>query len=467
MLGQMKKTIQAHRLFGMGETIIVAVSGGPDSAALLHALTEMRREYELTLVAAHVNHQFRGRESEEDSRYVERLCDKLEVPCFVESIDVPRLIRETGLNPQDAARQVRYRFFRQVAERMGGTKVATAHHADDQLETILMRLVRGTGVEGLAGIPVCRREEGIDIIRPMLDVTREQVERYCEKHKLEPRHDQSNFSDTYLRNRIRHHWIPLMREENPHLAGAAAHLAEVLREENDYLRQEAEESLTAIIERRNANTIVVRQNDFLAHHLALQRRMIKLILSYLLKSDIKETGYTHIENIRQIIESAHPAACTHLPGNLQVRREYERVIFSSISDTILIPPYIYSLNIPGQTYIPEIDRTIYCYYGSKDEGKQLEDGTFAMFDPAIVKGKLYVRQRHAGDRMVPLGMSGSKKVKDILIDMKIPRHKRDQIPILTDDEHILWIPGVKRSSWYMPLAEADTVLYVVLQPSLF
>jgi tRNA(Ile)-lysidine synthase len=467
LLGQMKKTIQAHGLLEAKDKIVAAVSGGPDSVALLHALNTLRRDYELTLAAAHVNHRFRGEEADEDSRYVQRLCEELGIPCFVGTFDVPQFIAETGMNPQDAARKIRYRFLRQVAEKMGEAKIATAHHADDQLETMLMRLVRGTGVEGLAGIPLSRREEGIHIIRPLLEVTREQIEHYCSTEGLEPRHDRSNFSDKYLRNRIRKYWIPLMRKENPHVATTAAHLVEVLREENDYLQQESEAKLTAIIEEQDANTIILRQNDFLVHHLALQRRMIKLILSYLLKSDIKEIGYAHIENIRQIIEGAHPAACTHLPGNVQVRREYERVIFSSVLDTTSIPHYIYSLNIPGQTYIPELDRTVHCYYGSRDEEKRFVNGVFAVFDPASIKGKLYVRRRRIGDRMVPLGMNGSKKVKDILIDKKIPRSKRDRIPLLTDDEHILWIPGVKRSNWCLPSREADTVLYVVLGPSLF
>ncbi|ERI08753.1 tRNA(Ile)-lysidine synthetase [Aneurinibacillus aneurinilyticus ATCC 12856] len=466
LLEQLKKTIQAHGLLKTGDTIVVAVSGGPDSVALLHALTRLRQEFEYTIAAAHVNHQFRGEEADEDCDYVQHLCQELAIPCFVDSIDVPKLIGETGLNPQDAARQVRYRFLKQVAGKMGGAKVATAHHADDQLETMVMRFVRGTGVEGLAGIPLCRSEENIDIIRPLLEVTRDQIEKYCEEQGLLPRQDASNWSDKYLRNRIRRHWIPLMREENPYVASAAVHLAEVLREENDYMRQESMEKLALIIEKQNENTIIIRQNDFLMHHLALQRRMIKLILSYLLKSDIKEIGYVHIENIRQIIGDTHPAACTHLPGGVQVHREYQRVIFSFSSNIISIPPYIYSLDIPGQTYISEIGRVIRCYYGDRDERKRLAEGTFAMFDPASVKGKLYVRRRRAGDRMVPLGMHGSKKVKDIFIDKKIPRQQRDQIPLLMDDEHVLWIPGVRRSRWHVPKKEADVVLYVVLESSL-
>jgi tRNA(Ile)-lysidine synthase len=463
LLGQMKRTIQAHRLLQIGDRLVVAVSGGPDSVALLHGLWQLREEYQLQLAAAHVNHQFRGEEAEEDSRYVQRICQEWGIPCFVQSVNVPQVIAETGLNPQEAARQVRYRFLYQVARDIDRAKLVTAHHADDQLETMLMRFVRGTGMEGMAGIPMRRMEDGVEIIRPLLEITREQIEQYCLAHHLTPRQDYSNVSDKYFRNRVRKYWIPLMRKENPHVAQSAVHLAEMLRVENDYLQQESEAKLAGIIEEQSMNTIVIRQNDFLVHHVALQRRMIKLILSYLLKSDIKETGYAHIENIRQIITDAHPAACLHLPGNLQVRREYQRVIFSSISDTTLIPPYIYSLDVPGQTYVPELDLTIRCYYGKREEEGNLPKGSFAVFDPDRIKGNLYIRQRRAGDRMTVKGMNGTKKVKDILIDMKIPRRMRDQIPLLTDDEHILWIPGVKRSNEYLPSKEADRVLYVVLQ----
>ncbi|WCN37778.1 tRNA lysidine(34) synthetase TilS [Aneurinibacillus uraniidurans] len=464
LLVRVQHFIKEHTLLRAGDAIVVAVSGGPDSVALLHLLVGLREQYDLHLTVAHLNHCFRGKESEADSKYVQELCAKLAVPCVAESIDVPRIMAETGAGTQEAARQVRYHFLHRVAKETESRIIATAHHADDQAETVLMRLVRGTGMEGLSGIPIQREKEGLSIIRPLLAVTREEIEAYCAAHELQPRHDRSNDSDTYLRNRIRRHWLPLMKQENPHLTDAITQLTVLARDENDLMDQIARDTLAEIIHTKKMNTIVIVQNGFVLHHVALQRRMIKLILSYLLKSDIGNIRYFHIEHIRQIIADTYPSGRLDLPGGIQVRREYQRVIFSSIYKDVSIPPYIYTLEVPGMTYIPEINRTFRSYFGKRTDTKNVNlPGTFAVFDPAKIKGKLYVRQRRDGDRMTVLGMTGTKKVKDIFIDAKIPQSDRESIPLLTDESQILWIPGVRRSAVCTPGEGTDDLLYVEFQ----
>ena len=463
LLTHVQRFIRERDLIHTGDAVVVAVSGGPDSTALLDILARLKGRCGFHLTAAHLNHSFRGREAEGDSEYVQQLCAQLDVSCIAEHIDVPRFMTETGMGAQEAARHVRYRFLHKVAEQTGSRVIATAHHADDQIETVLMRLVRGTGIEGLSGIPIQRQEEGISIVRPLLTITREEIEAYCNAHGLHPRHDRSNDSDKYLRNRIRRHWMPLMKQENPHLAGVFTQLTSLARDENELMDRIARETLAEIIHTQNMNTIVVVQNDFVLHHVALQRRMIKLILSYLLESDTGNISYSHIEHIRQIIADTYPSARIDLPGGVQVRREYQRVVFSSIYNDVSIPPYIYNLPVPGAVYIPEIDRTFRCYYGKQTDVKQRAQGTFAVFDPAKIEGKLYVRQRCAGDRMTVRGMVGTKKVKDIFIDAKIPQLDRERIPLLTDESQILWIPGIRRSAAYIPEKDAGDVLYVEFQ----
>lgn len=465
LLAQVRRFIKEHDLIHTGDAVVVAVSGGPDSAALLHVLAGLREREGFRLTAAHLNHCFRGKEAEEDSEYVQELCAKLGVPCIAEVMDVPRFMSETGMGAQEAARQVRYRFLHKVAAETGSRIIATAHHGDDQAETILMRLVRGTGMEGLSGIPAQRYEEGISIIRPLLTITREEIEAYCDAQELHPRHDRSNDSDKYLRNRIRRHWMPLMKRENSHLVDALTQLTALVRDENDLMDRIARETLAEIIHTKNTNTIVVVQNDFILHHVALQRRMIKLILSYLLESDTGNISYSHIEHIRQIIADTYPSARLDLPGGVQVRREYQRVVFSSIYNdvSISIPPYIYNLHVPGEVHIPEIGRMFRCYYGKQMDVERLAQGTFAVFDPTKIKGKLYVRQRRAGDRMTVQGMVGTKKVKDIFIDAKIPQSDRERIPLLTDESQILWIPGIRRSAAYIPEQGTGNVVYVEFQ----
>jgi tRNA(Ile)-lysidine synthase len=454
----LEKTIKQHQLFSEGDKILAAVSGGPDSIALLHALASLRHKYGWQVAAAHLNHQFRGQDAVEDSLYVEEMCRLLGVACYVESINVPLIMQETGMGTQEAAREVRYDFLQNIAENEGYTKIATAHQADDQVETVLIRLIRGTGIEGLAGIPFKRKAGHVEIVRPMLEITRAEIDRYCMQHSIIPRQDPSNFKGKYLRNRIRLGVIPLMKEENPSLANSFAHVTEVVRDENDFMMQQAEKELRFIIDERKPHKIVIQRTGFLRCHIALQRRMIKLILRYLLEKP-KEAGFIHIEKIRNIIEGTHPSAQAVLPDGMKVYREYQQVVFSSIIEDNT-RAYAYTLNVPGRLYIPEIGRTIVSFYGTEETKGKLADSVYEVFDSSQIRGKLYVRARREGDRMTVKGMHGSKKVKDIFIDEKIPRATRAALPIITDETRILWIPGVKRSNEYLPDTVGDGILYI-------
>ncbi|WCK54641.1 tRNA lysidine(34) synthetase TilS [Aneurinibacillus sp. Ricciae_BoGa-3] len=461
LLHILEKTIKDHQLFTEGDKILAAVSGGPDSIALLHALASLRKKYGWQVGAAHLNHQFRGQDAVEDSLYVEQMCRMLHVPCYVESINVPLIMQETGMGTQEAAREVRYDFLQTVAENEGYTKIATAHQADDQVETMLIRLIRGTGIEGLAGIPLKRMVGQVEIVRPMIEITRHEINAYCEAHAIIPRQDPSNFKGKYLRNRIRLNLIPLMKEENPSLANSFLHLSEVVRDENAYMTAQAETQLRLIIDERKPHKIIIQRPGFLRCPIALQRRMIKLILSYLLdKPD--EAGFIHIEKIRKMIEGSHPSAQTELADGMKVYREYEQVIFSSITGD-QTREYTYTLNVPGRLYIPEIGRTVYAFYGTNESIGKLASCMYEVFDSSQIRGKLYVRTRREGDRMTVKGMDGSKKVKDIFIDEKIPRNTRATLPIITDESRILWIPGVKRSNEYLPDTVGEGILYIAVE----
>jgi tRNA(Ile)-lysidine synthase len=462
VLKQLEQTILEENLIGRGDTIIVAVSGGPDSIALLHGLCQLQSRYQWNVVAAHLNHGFRGKDADEDACYVERIAASLKIPSYIKKINVPQWMKEWGLGPQEAARILRYGFLREIAGQFSRSIIATAHQGDDQVETILMRIIRGTGLEGLAGIPMKRMEEGIPLIRPMLRISRSDIENYCMEHHLQPRLDPSNLSGKYTRNRIRLEIVPLIKKENPEIMQSITQLSSLIQHENDFMDSLAKDHLSGIIVNQELNKIIIRQKEFLSFHLALQRRMIKLILSYLTGKS-KQIQFKHIEDCRRIMYSSSPSASLDLPGTIKVHREYGHVIFSlgNVSETHT--PYVYPLPVPGRVYVPEIGRTFFTTLIKGDFHSHDITPDQILLDPKGIKGDLFIRSRKPGDRINILGMAGSKKIKDLFIDEKIPRLQRDRIPLLTDEEKVLWIPKIRKSTVSLTSLEGKEGLLVEMQ----
>lgn len=459
---QLEQTILEEKLIQRGDTIIVAVSGGPDSIALLHGLCQLRSRYQWNVVAAHLNHGFRGQDADEDACYVENIAKALKIPSYIKKINVPEWMKEWGMGPQEAARILRYNFLKEVAGEFSNSIIATAHQADDQVETILMRIIRGCGLEGLAGIPMKRLDEGTPLIRPMLRISRNDIENYCMKHKLQPRLDESNLSGKYTRNRIRLGLVPLIKRENPEITQSMMQLSSLVYHENDFIESQAKDHLNEIIVNQEMNKIIIKQKEFLRFHLALQRRMIKLILSYLTGKS-KQIHFKHIEDCRRILHSSSPSASLDLPGTIIVHREYNHLIFSLGNVCETHTPYLYPLPIPGRVYIPEIGRTFITTLIKGDSHSHDITPDKILLDPQRIKGDLFIRSRKPGDRINIVGMTGSKKIKELFIDEKIPKLQRERIPLLTDEETVLWIPNLRKSIVSLSPQEGKEGLLVEMQ----
>ncbi len=442
-----EQIIKRKNRFNQGERILVGVSGGVDSLCLLDILWRLSEEQEWTLFAAHLNHQFRGDEAKEDALYVERFCKERNIPCEIGEINVPELIMQTQGNPQSVARDARYSFFRQVAERWNIDKLALAHHANDQAETVLMRILRGTGIEGLAGIPRERNEISFTIVRPFLSIYKEELEAYCRQEGIIPRLDSSNLKRSYHRNFIRLEVIPWLEDRvNPSLQDSLNQLSDIAHFENNYIEEIVNISLNQIIKFKQDKKIIIKGRLFLEFHLALQRRMIKLIFNYLVKDHVN-VGFIHINQICEWIKEGRTSSQLELPCGVRVRKEYDDIIFTlEVLKGMQGNFYSYIIEVPGRTYIKEINAWISVNVEDQPTDSSPPHGITAVFDYDEILGSLTLRSRRNGDRMSILGMEGSKKVKDILIDQKIPQRIRDRIPILSDDKGILWIPGVKRSN---------------------
>src|SRR5690606_7110870 len=283
VMDRVLETARRCRMWAPGDRIVVAVSGGPDSVALLHVLTRLKDQESLDLVVAHLNHRLRGRSADEDAAFVGSLAERWGLPAVVEEADVARMARQRGVGIQEAAREARYAFFSRVAEAWGAARIALAHHADDQVETVLFRLIRGTGTRGLAGIPPVRGP----IIRPLIDVSREDIVAYCRRHRLPYRTDPSNRDMRYRRNRIRWELIPLLEERyNPRVREAIVRMARILRDEDDFLDRYADGVYRSIARegeapgpdgsRAEVQEVFIPRDALGGLHRAVQRRVLRL-----------------------------------------------------------------------------------------------------------------------------------------------------------------------------------------------
>ena len=290
MIEFVKGYIAAHKLLNNKDTVLIAVSGGPDSIALLHVLWSLKREYNLELHAAHLNHMFRGDEARADADFVRAFCQELKIPCTIAEEDVPAFIAKTSMSAEEAARHIRYRFFAKISSEIRATKIALGHHADDQAETILLNLLRGSGMKGLAGMKAKRGP----YIRPLLGVTRAQIEQYLKKHELPSRVDSTNLEPIYTRNQIRLELIPLLKEKyNPNLANNLNQMAEILRVEDDFIEKITKEAFKAHV-KVDVNELSISRKVLLELPLAIRRRLFRLMFQTLTKNKSDMTFKTVI-----------------------------------------------------------------------------------------------------------------------------------------------------------------------------
>lgn len=443
------RTVRMERLLQPGDSIVAAVSGGPDSVALLHILFSLSQEWGWRLLVAHVNHGFRPEESLSEAQFVRELCQGMGLVCEVLELDMPAILRSEGGNPQDAARAYRYAFLEEVAIRHGANRIALAHHANDQAETVLMRLMHGAGLAGLAGIPISRKMGKVELVRPLLRIYRSEVMNYVQDHDLSYVVDSSNEQLKYERNRIRLEALPYLQQFNARLPEALNRLAQITAAEDDYAEGEARETFNRLVQQIPGEAAFARKH-FIGLHFALQRRLIKLILNYLSR-DTVSFDFLGTELAREAIVQETPTTLElHIGSGIRLVREYESIRFTiqelqAQSFDILLQPDADA----GTLEVPQAGASfLYTFGNSLEELSPHRTGAqqFAVFDAEALHFPLRIRNRHDGDRMQIAGLNGSKKVKDIFIDEKIAPERRSRIPIVTDREGaILWIPGLRRS----------------------
>ncbi len=416
------------------EPLLIGVSGGPDSVALLSLLVEGGWRPHV----CHLNHKLRGAESDADAEFVRTLAERYQLPVTIESRDVAALAAERKLSLEDAARNARLGFFADVAARTGITKLALAHTADDQVETFLMRLLRGAGVPGLVGIWPERKLGSLRVIRPLLKVRRGEIIEYLADKKIAYRTDASNLDTRFTRNRIRHELLPMLeRDFNPAIREVLLRTAEILRDEDFYLLKHVAQTFYMRTSREDALQ-VAKLRDF---PVAVQRRLIRFWLGGEDESGQRFT-FDHIEAVRELVASDSPGAELHLPDDLIVYREYEWLRKGSREELSPVQGR-WPFKMDGDTVIRELGATLSCHPERSQGALSKQEGT-ECFDADAMGSDPFVRTWQAGDRFQPLGMNDLKKLQDFFVDEKIPRRQRGRVPLLcASDGRIAWVAGVR------------------------
>lgn len=463
LIHRVEQIIQEEKLVQPGDTIVVAVSGGPDSVALLHLLHRLSVKWDLHLIVAHVNHQFRGEESDLEADAVREWSSRLQLDYQEGTINVPEYIKQQGMNAQEAARVKRYEFLVETAQKYGAAKIALAHQADDQAETMLMRLIRGTGPSGLTGIPIRRVEKNVELIRPLLRIYKADIMSYIAANDLHVCWDSSNAQRKYFRNRIRLDVLPYLMQYNGQLPQSLARLSEMMEAEDDFMEREAVCLYTKMITIDEAGC-VFSAKEFAVLHAALQRRLIKLILNYLF-SGSNCFDFTRIEMIRSaVIQEQTSSLQLDISDRIRFIKEYDRIRIGH--SEVQSAPFEYGIPYPytGEIHIPQAGCMVYFYLADRDSTGSIHvpsDGEKASFNLDKLIFPLKVRSRLQGDRMEIVGLNGSKKVKDIFIDDKIAKSRRSVLPLLVDgNNRVLWIPGIRRSIHASADESANRILHV-------
>ena len=471
--------IDARGLLERGQAVLVAVSGGCDSVAMLEVLcrlaAEPGRQWDLSV--AHLNHRLRP-DADADADFVRELARRRNLPCVVEAEDVAASAAERSVSIETAARDLRYAFLAKTAVRLGATVVAVGHHADDQVETVLLRIARGTHLQGLRGIPARRdlaEAAGVSLVRPLLGMRRERIEQFCLRVGLDWRTDQTNADTTYRRNFIRHELLPMLRDRiNPKVDDALLRLADAADETEDHLAEVGRDLLDRARRvgpgRAGAGdqSRLTLDAETLADAPAIHRcYALRAALEYL-AAPMGDVTAGHLADLAALPAQSPPAAVT-LPGNILARREADELLLEVEPGPVEMPSWHIPLPRSGETHLPD-GRTVRCEEFAFDQAAfdahraDPQPGT-EWLDADYVHGPLTIRPRRPGDVFVPLGAPGRQTVSDFLTNSKLPRARRDVVFVIADGQGVIYVAPLRIADHTRVRPTTERVLKITVQPS--
>ncbi len=459
VLVKFKEAITRYNLLKNGDCVLIACSGGPDSVCLTHLFCRIKKEYGLAIKIIHFQHGLRGKKSLKDEQFVRHWVKDLGEQLIVKKIDVYGYARKKKMGIEQAARELRYYWLEKYSQQVGFNRVSLGHSQDDQAETVIGNLIRGTGMLGLAGIPPIRKlgKSNIDLVRPLLSIRRKEIEQYLKFNQLSFRLDETNRQMVFRRNRIRHELLPLLERYNPRIRESMAHLAEILYEENLYWDKKTAAFYPKIVAQYK-NQTAIDLSKLLQYNNLFQMKLLQCFLS-------GETGFNQWQAVQRLTADRQGCGEVALPGK-QLRKESGFLFFApeNLRKKRTIKT-VCQVSIPGTVRYSKLGIIIrfrifsrperFCYHRDKN---------YAYFDWAKLKEKkIHLRFRRAGDWFYPFGMKGRKKVKDFFIDLKLPQEQRNEIPILAAADDILWVVGYRSSEKFKVTAESKQILEAVVK----
>lgn len=452
-----ENTISTHNMFQPNDSVLVGVSGGPDSVALLHILCEIAPRYSLRLGVAHLNHSLREKDSDGDAQFVEALARTLALPCYIEKMNVLAFQQSSRLSLEEAARRIRYRFFNDVAEKYHFDKIALGHHSDDNAELILMHLFRGSGPLGLSGIPPVRNGR---IVRPLLRVSKSQLVEFLSKNGFRYVIDKSNTDFRHLRNRIRHDLLPHLKTQyNPRISETLNRFAAIARGEEEWIEQLVAQISNQWILSIDADNAVLSVSKMSESHAALKKRIIRRVIS-LVKGNTRGIASFHIEAVLKLVEVGPRFGSLDLPGRISIHRNDDTIRVSKNNfprrkpDSFPIDfglegllneqcAFQYQIHELGVVDIKEagVRLAFSKHHLAEFTDVHRSGGRIAFFDMATLHFPMIIRNVLPGDRFTPLGMTGTQKLKNFFINNKVPRSERLRCPVVVNKGKIIWVVG--------------------------
>ena len=443
---KLEEYIKHHRLAVTKQSVILAVSGGVDSMVMLHLFSKLRKKRKLQLSVVHVNHQLRGKESMEDEEFVRKISDANGISFYCIRVDVLSYVHEHKLSKQVAARQLRYECFERIRKQLKANAVATAHHADDNAETVLLNILRGTGIHGLSGIPP-KRESG-NIIRPLLFATRAEIDKYASENKINYSNDSSNQSFVYRRNYIRHRIIPALRKSYPNIVYTLNQVAETAQDVNEKMRGLVNEVIRSIVKKDSQGYLILNvkklesEPDFLRNEIFVE----------LLNRMQVEPSEKKVAALNRLCQLS-TGRIVELSGKLSACRDRNNIVFKRLKDK--------QSNIQHVEFGKSYDCNGFLVSISKPESvptTYAKTRDIEYIDAGRLGKELVLRSWHEGDWFIPLGMKSKKKLSDFFTDQKVPRYQKASIPVLESDGSIVWICGKRLDDRFKLTEHTRTVI---------
>ena len=451
IIAKTKATMLKYSMLSRGDGVLAALSGGPDSVCLLVILDRLKEHFGVNLYASYIEHGLRPGETPAEIDFCKKLCLSLNVPFSVKSVDVKSFAKAQGLNKQEAARELRYKALSEAAHTAGAAKIALGHTADDQAETVIMRLLRGAGTLGLSGIPPVRK----NIIRPIIGIERKEIERFLDAEQIGFLIDSSNREDKYMRNKIRRSIMPALKGLGPDMTITIARTADIFREEDSYLELQTTKALMKLIGRKTDTAIELLFLPMERMDKAIIRRIIRRAVSAV--EGLRGIGFIHIEALLELIKSGHSGDRLYLPRGVRAIKGYSTLTITSDHTSAV---ETHTIEGPGYVVIKEASMVLSCTYIDIREltpphpplarvDMEAGDGRkTALFDAGKLYFPLHIRSRRPGDYFYPSGFGKKKKLQDFFVDEKVPRDLRDSIPLMLSDKEIVWVVGYRTDERY-------------------